>query len=350
MFFTWVYCIYMCCSVAWAVYPPLAVVRGWQFLVTAALSAVIYRYGTRLDMHRLAHWYICVAAGSVVFGMVFHFPRLRLMIHRFNWLYVHPVIAGTWLGLAVVLTLWLLLTRQERAGLPMLPTWCYWVVLALVAGGLIGTQTRGAIGGCAAGSAMLLMVLYRRRLIELLAFGAMALVTLAYLFLGDILTFLARGESSQELTSFNGRTPLWDQAYHLVLAQPLIGYGTTASRGLFWDNVALGGAHNAAINVVVDGGLIGLLLWFSVILWVVRLVPPLLRHSAGRVDAPVIAAVLTYLFVNGFTTEGLGYVGNVSSLWLFVLVGWTGLLYRPTRLPHPRRHVSAAGPRPSPAS
>jgi O-antigen ligase len=318
----------MCASVAWAVYPPLAVVRGWQFLVTAALAAAIAQLGSRLDLHRLAHLYIYVVSASVLFGTQVHFKRQRLLIHRFNWLHVHPVIAGTYLGLGVVLTLWLVLNRKERPGLPSAPLAVYFVALALLAGGLIGTQTRGALGGCAAGCAVLLLITYRTRLLELVAFGAVGAIVVALLFLGTILTFLARGESSQELTSFNGRTPLWSQAYHLFLQSPLIGYGTTASRGLFWENVHLGGAHNAAVNVIVDGGLIALFLWLAILIGMVRLLRPLLHTPAGAIDVPVIGAALAYLFVNGFTTEGLGYVGNVSSIWLFVLVGWLGILAR----------------------
>ena len=346
IFLTWLYAAYMCASVVWSVYPVLALVRGWQFLVAAVLAAALARFATRRDLHLLVHWYVVVVAGSVVFGMLVHFPRRRLMMDRFNWLYVHPVIAGTWLGLAVVLTLWLLLTRKERPGLPQLPAWAYLVVLAFATGGLIGTQTRGAIGGCTVGVAALLLVRFRKQAVEVAALGLVAVTAVALLFLPTIVTFLSRGETSKELTSFNGRTPLWDQAYHLVLGRPLVGYGTTASRGLFFDDTGLGGAHNAAINVLVDGGLIGFALWGAVMLGIVRLCRPLLRTAVGRVDVPVIAAVLTFLFVNGGTTEGLGFVANVSAMWLFVLVGWVGVLCRRTPvLPSPRPPRPALVPR-----
>ena len=343
LFLTWLYCAYMCASVAWSVYPVLGVVRGWQFLVSAALAAALARYATRRDLHRLAHWYVAVVSCSVVFGMVVHLPRQRLMQNRFNWLFVHPVIAGTWLGLAVVLTLWLLLTRHERPGLPTAPTLLYLGALVLVVGGLLGTQTRGAIGGCAFGTATLLLVRYRRQAAEVAVLGACAVTLVGLLFLPRIVVFLSRGESSEELTSFNGRTPLWDQAYQLVLAHPLTGYGTTASRGLSFDNVGLGGAHNAAINVLVDGGLIGFTLWTGIVLGLARLFRYLLRTRAGQVDVPVMAAALVYLFVNGVTTEGLGFVATVSSTWLFVLVGWTAVLCR-------RTPARAASPEPRPTT
>ena len=344
LFLAWLYAGYMWVSAVWSVYPLLALVRGWQFAVTAVLAAALARLATRADLHRLAHWYVATVSSSVVFGLLVQLPRQPRMQDRFNWLFVHPVIAGTWLGVAVVVVLWLLLTRSERAGLPRWPAWAYGGALLLVGGGLLGTQTRGAIGGCTVGVAVLLLVRYRRQAVEVGVLGAGAVVLVGLLFLPRIVTFLSRGESTERITSFNGRTPLWTQAYELVLASPLFGYGTTASRGLFFDTVGLGGAHNAIINVLVDGGLIGFALWLGVLAGCARLIGPALRTGAGAVDAPLLAAVLTFLFVNGGTTEGLGFVANVSSTWLYVVVGWLAVLCR-----RPAPVLPPPGARPVPA-
>jgi O-antigen ligase len=328
MYFVWLYICYMALTVLWAIYPVLGAVRAWQFVVTLLLVVVIARLGSRGDMHRLAVWFVTLVSASVVFGMIFKFPRLRLQQERFNWLYVHPVIAGSYLSIATIILVWLLWCRMRDVALARVPIPFLLVMLALCAGGLVATKTRGAIGGCAFGLGILALMALRRYRAATLGAGLASLVLVVLFLARPILAYLSRGEDIGEIASFNGRTPLWTQAWQLFLERPLTGYGVTASRGLFWNNVALGGAHNALVNVAVDGGLIGLLLWLAVIVQIVARLPGLMKTAPGFTDAPVVGAVLASLLVDGVTTEGMGYVANVNAIWFFVLAGWTAMLVR----------------------
>jgi exopolysaccharide production protein ExoQ len=343
MFFLWLYACYMAMTEVWAIYPVLGAVRAWQFIVTLLLVVVVARFAGRLDLHRLAIAYAMLVSCSVVFGMVFKFPRLRLQQERFNWLYVHPVIAGSYLAIGTIIIVWLLWCRLRDAALVRAPVLLLIVMLALTAGGLLATKTRGAIGGCVAGLGILAIMAFRRYRVATFGAGVIAAFTALYFFIGPILAYLSRGEDAGEITSFNGRTPLWSQAWDLFLDRPLTGYGVTASRGLFWNNVALGGAHNAMINVVVDGGLIGLVLWLAVIGQIVRRLPRLMKTAAGFTDAPVLGGILACLLLDGVTTEGMGYIANVNAIWFFVVAGWTAMLVRLTtstrRPPAPRALV-----------
>lgn len=328
MYLVWLYAGYMALTELWAIYPVLGGVRAWQFVVTLTVVVVVARFGTRLDMHRLALGYAMLVSASVIFGMVFKFPRLRLQQDRFNWLYVHPVIAGSYLAVAVLLVTWMLLCRLRRSLLVSPPFLLLVVMLGLTVGGLLATKTRGSIGACAVGIAVLVLMALRRYRAATGAAGLIALVLVGLYVLGPILGYLERGEGESSLTSFNGRTPLWAEAWRLFQIRPLTGYGITASRGLFWNDVALGGAHNAVVNVAVDGGLIGLALWAALVLAVFRRLPALMKTADGFTDAPLLGAVLTALLVNGVTTEGMGYIANVNALWFFVVTAWTVMLIR----------------------
>jgi O-antigen ligase len=327
LFVTLLYCGYMAASAVWAVYPTIAAVRGWQFLVSAALATAIARSARRVDLHHLAHWYCALVAAAVVSGLVFVFPRYGLQEGRFTWLYVHPVVSGAYCGLALVLLAWLIWLNRSRSALITWPAWTYPVMVVLATGGLIGTQTRGAIGACLLGLLVLAFLAARGRRLDMAAVAGLGLLTFAVLFLRPVLEFLSRGQPDEQLSTFNGRVQLWTEAWRLLGESPVIGYGLTASRGLFVEATGLGGAHNAFVNVLTDGGAVGAVLWCAVLAGAAGMIVRLLRLPVWR-DAVALAAVLAYLFVGGLTYEGLGYVGLMPATMLFVMVGWVAVLAR----------------------
>ncbi|MEI2655114.1 MAG: O-antigen ligase family protein [Microthrixaceae bacterium] len=136
----------------------------------------------------------------------------------------------------------------------------------------------------------------------------------------------SRGESTESITTLSNRTLLWDIAFQLVGERPLTGYGLTASRGVFFEAIHLGGAHNAFVNVLVDGGIVAAGLWLGVIVTIGIAI----RNAARRrdVDTALLAGLLVTLMVNGLTTEGVGSGSGVSALWLFILAGWVGVMQR----------------------
>lgn len=248
--------VVMLASTLWAVYPVTAFTRGCQLVIIAALAWVIYHYGRRDQLHLLVHAYIGLVAVSVVVGVVHPYPRGALVQDRFNWLYVHPVTAGSYLGLAVVLLVALLLGRVPGHRQPV--RWPRWLYLALLAGtgaALVGTRTRGAIGGCLVGCALVVFSA-RRRLPrrDLFAVGVLGVLLVLILVGSDLVDFVLRGEGTARLETFNGRLDLWREAIGLVQQRPLLGYGLTASRGLFLDSTGLGGAHNASSTCWSTGG------------------------------------------------------------------------------------------------
>lgn len=327
LFVTLLYCVYMAASAAWALYPALAIVRGWQFLVSAALVTVIARSARRVEFHHFAHWFVALVGASVVSGLLIALPGTPLQEGRFSWLYVHPVVAGAYCGLALVLLVWLVWLERSGEALIAWPLWVYGLLFLLVTGGLLGTQTRGAIGAALPALVLLVVLAARGRRVEAIALLSVGGVASALLFLRPALGFLSRGQPAEQIESFNGRFALWGEAWRLFVDSPLIGYGLTGSRGLFVEATGLGGAHNAFVNVVTDGGAIGAVLWLSLLGGLVALLVLLRRLPVWR-DAVGIGAALFYLALNGLTYEGLGYVALMPATVLFVLVGWVAVLVR----------------------
>jgi len=329
---TFAFGVALAASAFYAVYPTTALVRGMQLLVTCGLAYAIAQTAGRGHLHRLVHAYIALVTVSVLFGAVFPFPRTSLQANRFNWLHVHAVMAATYLGLSVVLLIGLLLRNRNRWPYEGWPDRVYLAMLVLHVVALLATRTRGGLAGCVAGSFVVAIASVRRKsrldvaVLTVLAVGLATLIASE-----DILSFLARGESSESLRTLSARTELWEEAFRLFWERPLFGYGLTASRGLFFETVGLGGAHNALVNVMVDAGVVGVVVFVAILWTLVRSARSLRGVNPVGDDIPIVLGVFTFLIVNSFTAEYMATPANTANIWLFVLVGWVGVLHRLAR-------------------
>jgi O-antigen ligase len=185
-------------------------------------------------------------------------------------------------------------------------------------------------------------------------------VLAAILAMDEILTFLQRGQTSESLRTLSARTELWQEAFQRFGERPLFGYGLTASRGIFFDTVGLGGGHNALINVMVDAGAFGMIVFLSLIGVLIRSARSVQRRPGVGDDVPIILGALAFLVINSVTAEFMATPGNVANIWFLVLVGWVVVLIRlapPPEAPPQRlwpgagvaaasRRLPARGPRP----
>ncbi len=325
----WAFAITLALSASYAVYPTLALARGVQLLVTCGLGHAIALYADRTHLHRLLHGFVVLAGCSVMLGVVHRVPTPGLEANRFNWLHVHPVMSATYLGLAAVFLVGLLMRNRQRWASPAWSSWVYGALLAVSIGGLLATRTRGAMAGCVVGCFVTAIASLRRRSrLDLLVMSAVVAFVAWLLAGGEILSFLQRGESSKALRTLSARTELWSVAWRLFQHRPIFGYGLTASRGLFFDAVGLGGAHNALVNVMVDAGVFGIISGAVVIIVLIRSARSVPRSTATGGDVPLILGGIAFLLVNSFTVEFLGTPANVANIWLFILVGWVMVLRR----------------------
>lgn len=322
---------YVAVLVLSALYSPyfeLAVVRAWQMVVVLALTRSMARHATRATMHHIAHWYVVLVAGSVVFGVLVPFPRLESQPDRFTWLYLHPVVAGQFLMIAVVvLGAYLLGQRILRPG-PHWPVPVYLALLVICTGGLIGTHTRGATAGAVIGLLATAWIRWRGvRRVEVTAALCLTLLTLGLATTSMLESYFLRDGSLQRLATLNSRTELWGYAFEAFGRQPLYGYGLSASRGLFLDEMGLGGGHNALVNVLVNTGVLGTAVWLLLLAGIFTNATYAGRQwREPRLDRTILIGVLLALLANAMFTEALGAPSNVAGIWLFVLAAWSGMI------------------------
>jgi exopolysaccharide production protein ExoQ len=336
----WAWAGYAAFTALWSPFPMLSIVRGVQMLITMALVHVLATRASVADLRRLAHAFVIVVICSVGIGIVHPFPRTHLTLDRFNWLYVHPVIAGVYLGLGVLFVAGFLVRhgivgRRFQSG-KFWPASVYIVALMVLSGALVATGTRGAASGCAVGLAILLATVNGprgRADLVVLGFAVTALGVLA--FSAPIREFVQRGETADKLASLNSRTDLWELALAAFRQEPIFGHGMGASRGLFLQQLGLGGGHNAFINALVDNGAVGAVLFVGLLITLAVVLIGLVRVQRTRADAGMLLAIVGFFVTDGITTEGLATPANVSGVWLLLLVAWTEVLRRRHHVPTP---------------
>lgn len=344
LFAAWVFFGYAALSALWSPFKALGVVRGIQLMIVMLLAHVMATRATPGDLRKLAHAFIVIVVASVGIGVVHPFPRTPQTLERFNWLYVHPVQAGVYLAVAVLLTVGYLIrwtTPRDRLWHPAV----YTAVLVILTAALVATGTRGATLGCAVGLAVLLATARGPKgRVDVAVLGAAVAVLAVLAFSDKILGFVARGESAEKLASLNSRTLLWEFAMEAFAKEPFFGHGLGASRGLFLDDIGLGGGHNAFINALVDEGIVGAAAFTALLMTLGLILLLTARHRTLRADAGMLLGVLGFFLADSVTTEGLAAPANVSSAWLLILIAWTETLRRQGGEPLPgggRRAVSA---------
>ena len=324
----WAFAVYWAMSALWSPFMALGVVRGVQLLISMSLAYTIATRAEPRDMHRLAHAFIAIVLVSVGIGVAHPFPRTAHTEDRFNWLYVHAVTAGVYLAVAILLTISYLI-RRERPEHRLWHPVVYLGALVVLCGALVATGTRGAAAGCAVGLVVLLATSRGPKGRVDVAVLGVAVATVAVLAFSDkILAFVARGESAEKLASLNSRTELWALAMEAYKEQPLFGRGLGASRGLFLEEIGLGGGHNAFVNALVDNGAFGTAVFATLLLTMGFVQLLMTRHRTLRTDAGLLLGILVFFVVNSITTEYLAAPANVSGIWLMIMIAWTEVLRR----------------------
>ena len=150
-----------------------------------------------------------------------------------------------------------------------------------------------------------------RTSVSLLAFGA-ALVSFA-IFGEDLLALVARSGSADEVASATGRTQIWGVVIELWTQQPLFGYGYAAAQSVLPKHpmlfLAAAHAHNAYLEMLFSGGVVGLGLFLACI------IATLLQAIRNR-DRPA-GALLLFFLVYGLTEPILSSLASLPALGLF---------------------------------
>ncbi len=334
MYFVSVYVLLMIASLVQAPSRTVATVRAVEMSVLLLLTWMAANRGSRKAFADLASSFLVMVAASVFLGLAIKMPRYHLQEGRFTWLRVHPVVSGVYLSIAVVIAASMLLQTNSRPARSIMRVPVCVVLLAIVVSGLLATKTRGAVLGAVAG--LLVLVWFARRgraRVETATTLVVFIVLIALAGSSVVTAYLARGESTAQLATLNSRTSLWDLALNAIAQRPLFGYGVGASHVLFLDQTGLGGAHNAYLNVTVDLGVVGLVVWSAILITTgTTIFRSAVPTADFRVERALMLALLACLLVNGFSNGGLGDESNVSADWMFLLAAWSTVRTREVRL------------------
>ena len=115
--------------------------------------------------------------------------------------------------------------------------------------------------------ALISSVLVKFSLFSLVVFTG--IITLVYID-GFDLSIFARSDGLEEVTSFNGRTAIWFAVIDLISERPFLGYGFGAGADIIEANYrtkynwTTGSAHSVYLHAMLEFGIIGGLLIFSI--------------------------------------------------------------------------------------
>lgn len=288
--------------------------------------------------------FLLATFGMVVLGAVAPSVRGPLQLERFNWLATHPVTVGQFLALALTACAVLAVSCQwvqVRSSSRVL----YWLGTLVFGAALIANNTRASAAAAAlgllVGVGLILPRYLRGSALALLAW--LALVT----FLTNAATIAAwveRGQDVEELGTLNARLPYWAMQVSRLADENLsLGFGVGASRTIFVDEAGLGGSHNAALNVLVDTGVLGLILWVALIIGSAATVLRWRPDDRHRTDRALWVGALVVLLVNGLTAEGLGAVASVGWIWFMVMVTTAAQIAKGAGTSSPPRPVLGIG-------
>lgn len=90
-------------------------------------------------------------------------------------------------------------------------------------------------------------------------------ICLVFLRLQNYFSFIIENILGKSIT-FTGRTELWDLSYILIRNKPVFGYGIYENSGLLFRNGWYYYAHNAVLEVMLQGGFLALTAFLAVFL------------------------------------------------------------------------------------
>lgn len=304
---------WMMTTVVWSADRGSALVRGGELVILGLLAwaTVILGQAHRANLERilvlLLRWYAWLIAVLVLLG--FAYGPLRASVgpynlNRFTWPAAHPDASGLMLALGLVVVLGA--PRRVLAVPPAVRV----AAVAVMGYALFENQSRTAIIGVLLATMVVVWQAGRRRAVlrwlvlpYLITVGAIvAMSSSSYL-----VDYALRGGTTQQLSNLNSRTQLWGIAFDR-LGNPLnwlIGLGEGAAQRVFVEKVAFAGnAHNSALALLVNLGLIGLGLAVSVVVRASVAAVRLSRSRVGPLGVPLLGMWIVVL-VHAVTSDVL---------------------------------------------
>jgi hypothetical protein len=226
--FLTLFCAIALVSTTWSVSPPFTLFKSMEYLLDAAVLAVILESAASLeDFIKLLNWtwvvYACETGIAWVGAVVF--PQYAWdELHRLQ--SVYPKVGANNIGTTGATLALVAISRLLWRDRYKDYAW-YGMVLLYGMASLLVSQTRNAIAGFAVGVVLLLIFDNRKWLLMVMGGVGIPLVLLTPL--RDVIeTYLRRGQSDEALASLTGRMDWWMYAWHELTLHPFTGLGAFA--------------------------------------------------------------------------------------------------------------------------
>ena len=218
--------------------------------------------------------------------------------------FLHPNMLGYYAAIATLSSLYLA-TRsrvEERRVLP------WTIVTLLLFAALLATISKTSVFAFSAAAAVYLITSNASfgKKVGALAIGCV-IAGLAYNYLiADYLQQYVTIGGGELLSTFTGRTTIWQETWDMIRDNPILGYGFMSFRdfGPQVAEVRLVHAHNEAINLWFSLGLVGLSLTvalYLVLFWRVSAALTRGRWRSAPQEVFLCAAILVFALLDGLT-------------------------------------------------
>lgn len=350
-------------SALWSVRPQLTEERAISLAVVIAAAGLAAQAAAGLQRaaERLLYGVLAGAAAVALAGLpllaVDHSAAVRPasvgVPARYQGLGESPNTVALLLALAVPLAVWVALERHRLAGLGL---------LALFAGSIAASASRGGIVGAAAGASVVVLLHARSVRAAVLLLAATAAVAAAAVGVGRLAqpgkapaatpapashprpgyadveavfpladdvgrSLPGRGDvqGARTLLGSSGRTAVWGYAMGQVLERPVAGYGFGTEEHVFVDRFAnFEGGHveNSYIGLMLQLGVVGLA---SLVLLVGAAAAAGRRALRGRGFGAAAAGALAAGLVVALVQSYVYSAGNVATLTFWLAAALTAV-------------------------
>lgn len=265
---------YTALAAASLMWTPVPMYSGFWLIRLLCVALILLVYFSNADRDACRRFFLTTLIASIpvvalpIIGYVTGTSTSQLGANRVSGYWVHPGVVGMAAFSVAVGSLTVLLQRDNRPFLLHVGM----MLLGFASGFVAGGKT-GAVGGVLAATAMLLLGRRFRLWIGMLVVGAVA-YTVYYFVLQYMPVGLAAQVESYNFQRFNtiqARFELWFAALRVWADSPLtafLGRGFTSFRAAPLPSItgwAPGHAHNSYLNLLVDAGAVGAILFLAML-------------------------------------------------------------------------------------
>lgn len=314
-------------------YPVIVIGYFIQLLgATVLMIGLVYRTENVRQLERIEKiWFITVAVlvlKDSITGLLFpEMAATKSGTFRLGMGVTHAVL----LSLLATLVFWMSF-EHKRSGNPVI----MWLLRAFLIYVIIGAISRVSIVAFVVGGIFYFLFntrdYFKRWIIVFDGIGIVVAFSLLLLSFGlrpatDVVDYMRRGQSKEELASFTGRTYIWPHVLQKSFESPIVGHGYGVSRLTMGElpeaDFQPYHCHNEVLEVFFNTGLVGLIPFFAIFLYSLRWIrnsSRLQRTFSPNLSLHAVCVVVVLVTSSFFVSRVAGKLCPVQPLFFFYLL------------------------------